>query len=190
MKKLMAGMVMVILTSTVCLAEIFFWEDKNEIHSTDDVSTLPPKFRDNYEKYKKQNPKQETKEEVIVKAFPESAKNAVRALKKMEARCSSGLTVGNYNSALGDATFEVNMFVQSKESNDFESLKSSVIKTEQFYKQASNYFAEKKVKLEIARIIGTNVEQIEINDKYAGLASEAIDNASKELAIAFAMLNQ
>lgn len=139
---------MVVLTSTICFAETFFWEDKKGIHMTDDVLKLPPKFRDKYEKYIKQNPKQESKEiqttkmeKVLENAIPESARNAVRALKKLEARTEAGMSYRDYSPALGDAKFEVNMFIESKEANNFSDMKSSIIKAMNYYDNAKYFWS-------------------------------------------------
>jgi len=145
MKKLIMVVIIAVQTSTICFGETFFWEDKKGLHSTDDVSKLPPKFRDKYEKYIKQKTsKQELKSvKAADKAIPESAINAVKALKKLQARCEAGISYRDYSPALGDAKYAVNMFVESKEATDIEDLKTSVMKVMSHYENA-RYFWELK----------------------------------------------
>ena len=47
-----------------------------------------------------------------------SAKEAIRALKKLEARCEAGISYKDYGPALGDAKFEVNLFLESAEARN------------------------------------------------------------------------
>lgn len=72
-----------------------------------------------------------------VKAISESAKNAVRALKKLEARCQAGISYRDYAPALGDATFEVNMFIETDDSKKLENLTASIKKTLLHYVNAN-----------------------------------------------------
>jgi hypothetical protein len=44
----------------------------------------------------------------------QSAKEALLALKKLEARCQSGISYQDYSPALGEAKFPVNLFLESK----------------------------------------------------------------------------
>lgn len=46
--------------------------------------------------------------------YADSATDAFRALKKLEARTQAGISPRDYAPALGDAKFDVNMFVQGK----------------------------------------------------------------------------
>lgn len=78
-----------------------------------------------------------TPESAKVEAISESAKNAVRALKKLEARYQAGISYRDYAPALGDATFEVNMFMESDDSKKLESLAASIKKTLQYYAYAN-----------------------------------------------------
>ncbi len=179
---------MLLMSSKIAYSETFFWEDKKGIHTTDDVSNLPPKFRDKYEQYIKNNPKVAPK---IVQSIPDSAKNAVRALKKLEARCQAGISkISDYSAALGDAKFEVNMFVESSESNDFESLKSSIMQTMKHYDDAGDYFSRGAAEYELNNLRGHRVEALESKQRDDNLGFESISLASKELAISFALLNK
>lgn len=51
-------------------------------------------------------------------SFAQSAKDALKALKRLEARCESGISYKEYSPALGDAQFEVNLYLESKEAKD------------------------------------------------------------------------
>jgi hypothetical protein len=59
---------------------------------------------------------------LFIASFPcaargESAKQAVMALKKLEAKTQVGVSRRDYSAALGDAQFEVNQFIESRESD-------------------------------------------------------------------------
>jgi hypothetical protein len=45
--------------------------------------------------------------------YAQSAKEAVRALPKLQARVEAGISYRDYSPALGDALFEVKLFLQS-----------------------------------------------------------------------------
>lgn len=115
-------------------ADLFFWESKKGVNVTDDPSKLPPKFKEKYEQFKIQQPKDVVKQ---VKATPESAKNAIRALKKLEARCQSGISYRDFSPALGEAKFEANMFLESKAANDFKNIKLAIEDTLFHYDSAN-----------------------------------------------------
>lgn len=130
MKKLIIVILLLVQTATICFAATFFWEDKKGIHTTEDVSKLPPKFRDKYDNYMKQNKNQ----------VPESAKIAVKALKKLQARTQTGVSRGDFSSALGEANFEVNTFLESKEADNFPLLKISLQTAMAHYGNASTFW--------------------------------------------------
>ena len=62
-------------------------------------------------------------------AFGQSAKDAIRALKKLEARVEAGISYKDYAPALGDAKFEVNLFLESPEAKEMPRLSEAVKKT-------------------------------------------------------------
>lgn len=62
-------------------------------------------------------------------AFGQSAKDAIRALKKLEARVEAGISYKDYAPALGDAKFEVNLFLESPEAKEKPRLSEAVAKT-------------------------------------------------------------
>jgi hypothetical protein len=51
-------------------------------------------------------------------AFAESAKEAIRALRKLEAKIEVGISYADYLTALGDANFEAKMFLESPEAKE------------------------------------------------------------------------
>jgi hypothetical protein len=77
------------------------------------------------------------KEELSGK-FGESAKEAVRALKKIEAKIQAGISYKDYAPALGDAQFEVNMFLEGPEAKQKPDLANSVRKALEHYKMAGS----------------------------------------------------
>lgn len=172
------------VTSSQSFGDTFFWEDKKGVHATQNPSELPPKFLKKYKDLVKNSPAVEAP-----KPFPESAKSAVRALKKMEALCNSRLTVGDYDKALGETAFEVNMFVDSPDADDFPELKTSITSAMKLYKQASQFFEINKIQLQIARYTGDSVARLEEQRKNEEQASRAISDASIEVTSAFNLLN-
>ena len=54
--------------------------------------------------------------------FAQSAKDAVRALQKLQARVQTGISYQDYGRALGDARFEVNLFLNTPEAKEAEAL--------------------------------------------------------------------
>ncbi len=59
-------------------------------------------------------------------AIPLQARDAVVALKKLEARTQTGITYDDYLKALGEARFAVNLFADSEESKKFQTLREAV----------------------------------------------------------------
>lgn len=126
--------ILLVLTGVCCAADLFFWESKKGVNVTDDPAKLPIKFKEKYEQFKRQQPKEVAQQ---VKVIPESAKNAIRALKKLEARCQSGISYRDFSPAVGEANFEANMFLQNKDSSNFNNIKSSIIDTLLHYEYAN-----------------------------------------------------
>lgn len=58
--------------------------------------------------------------------YAQSGKEAVRALQKLQARVETGISYRDYAPALGDAKFEVNLFLQSPEAKEKQELASSI----------------------------------------------------------------
>lgn len=76
-------------------------------------------------------------------AFADSAKDALRALKKLEARCSAGVSYRDYAPALGDAKFEVDLYLSSEEAKENEELRKSIDNIMKHYLLAGNVWREK-----------------------------------------------
>jgi len=74
-----------------------------------------------------------------VTTFAQSAKEAVLALKKLEARCQAGLSRSEYYSALGDAKFPVNLYMESSDAKQYSELTESINKVMQFYEKNKEY---------------------------------------------------
>lgn len=137
-KKIGLFLIVLCFTTHIAFAETFFWDDKKGIHMTSDVSKLPPNFRKKYEKFMQGNTqvsdqKQQSQIKEIVEvpkpvSIPESAKNAYKALKKLEARCDAGISYKDYAPVLGEARFEVNMFLDSTDAKKFPEIINSLTK--------------------------------------------------------------
>lgn len=75
-----------------------------------------------------------------ITAFAQSAKEAIMALKKLQARIQSGISYRDYSSALGEAKFPVNLFQESKEAPRNIKLTESIARTMKHYEQAGAYW--------------------------------------------------
>ena len=76
-------------------------------------------------------------------AIADSAKEAVRALKKLEARCQTGISYKDYAPALGDAKFEVNLFIEGREATKKPELTRMISQTMKDYEMAQTVWAKK-----------------------------------------------
>lgn len=76
-------------------------------------------------------------------AYAQSAKEAVRALKKLEAHVETGTTLKDYSQMLGDAKFEVNLFLESKQSSIKPQLTSLIKQILDEYEDGKFIFKEK-----------------------------------------------
>jgi hypothetical protein len=65
--------------------------------------------------------------------FSQSAKEALIALKKLEARCEAGISYRDYSPALGEAKFPVNLFLESSEAKENPDLALSIKTTFNHY---------------------------------------------------------
>ncbi|GFO58755.1 hypothetical protein GMST_10800 [Geomonas silvestris] len=197
MKKVVFGLMAVFFTSSVCFGEIFFWEDKSGINSTEDISKLPPKFRAKYEKYMREHSKTEPKtadkaksENIADKAIPDSAVSAVKALKKLQAKCQAGINHPDFTSALGDTKFEVNMFVQGKSSNDFPELKKSVTEAMAHYEKAGVYLDTGAQYQKTYISAGDYTSALKMKDLHDDMFRLEISRASKEVDKSFSEINK
>jgi len=75
--------------------------------------------------------------------FAQSAKDAIRSLKKLEAHIETGISLRDYSQALGDAKFEVNLFIESKEAKKKKKLTELIVKTMGEYEDAKFVYKEK-----------------------------------------------
>jgi hypothetical protein len=66
----------------------------------------------------------------------QSAKEAVRALQKLQARIEIGISYRDYSPALGDAKFEVNLYMQGREAKTKLELATSLSKVIDLYQAA------------------------------------------------------
>jgi len=69
-------------------------------------------------------------------AFAQSDKDAVRALKKLQTKCSVGMSYRDFGNALGDTQFEVDLFLESKAAQNKLSTAEHVKLAMKYYKQA------------------------------------------------------
>jgi hypothetical protein len=70
-------------------------------------------------------------------AFGQSAEEAIRALKILEAKTEAGISYSDYWPALGGAKFEVNMYLDTKEAKSKVKLTESIKKTLRHYENAA-----------------------------------------------------
>jgi hypothetical protein len=75
--------------------------------------------------------------------YADSARDTVTALKKLQARCQSGVSYREYVNALGDAKFPVNLFIGSAEAQKFPDLTASINKAMKHYEYASTLWNTK-----------------------------------------------
>jgi hypothetical protein len=96
----------------------------------------------------KQAPKRSEPESFMASAAPpaaeyaQSAKEAVMALKKMEARVQSGIAYRDYRPALGETKFSVNIYLDTSEAKIYPELTSLIERVMVHYEQAGFVFEE------------------------------------------------
>ena len=78
-----------------------------------------------------------------ITAYAQSAKEAIMGLKKLEARCQSGISYRDYSSALGEAKFPVNLYKESKEASKNIKLTESILRAMGHYERAGSYWSYK-----------------------------------------------
>ncbi|MEW6614856.1 MAG: hypothetical protein AB1401_05265 [Thermodesulfobacteriota bacterium] len=79
-----------------------------------------------------------------IQVFAESAKEAVRALKKLEAHIETGISLRDYSLALGDVKFEVNLFLESKDASNNLQLTELIKKIMSEYEDGKIIFKAKR----------------------------------------------
>jgi len=91
--------------------------------------------------------------------FGQSAKEAYKALKKLEAKCQIGISYSDYVSTLGDAKYEVNLFLGSNAADRQQAISSSINKVIEHY---NNILLVWRYKLEGLRIFHPNHDDINL----------------------------
>jgi len=107
-------------------------------------------------------------------ALGESAKEAVRALKKLEARCQAGISYKDYVAALGDAKFEVNLFLEGTEAKKRPRLAESIDKVMGHYEFAGTVWRHK---FSSSRRV---TEMISINSEFGQGILKLYPNSNKD----------
>ena len=74
--------------------------------------------------------------------YAQSAKEAIMALKKMEARVQSGISYRDYSPALGETKFSVNVYLEDPEANKNPEITSLIKRVMVHYEQAGFVFKE------------------------------------------------
>ena len=75
-----------------------------------------------------------------VTTFAQSAKEAIYALKKLEAKCQIGASYRDYSSVLGEAKFSVNLFIEGDEAKQIPTLKESISNIMRHYETAGIFW--------------------------------------------------
>jgi hypothetical protein len=79
----------------------------------------------------------------ISSAFAQSSKEAYLALKKLEAKCETGISYKDYGTAVGETKFPVNMLLEGKEAANNKALAESISKAMGHYEIANTYWGMK-----------------------------------------------
>jgi hypothetical protein len=80
--------------------------------------------------------------------YAQSAKESVRALQKLQARIEVGISYRDYAPALGDAKFEVNLFLQNPEAQEKKELALRIKKIMMIYEIALSAWGSSFVELQ------------------------------------------
>ncbi|HRY37298.1 MAG TPA: hypothetical protein P5347_01135 [Smithellaceae bacterium] len=75
-----------------------------------------------------------------ITAFAQTAKEAIFGLKKLQARCQIGISYKDYSSAVADAKFPVNLFIESADAEKFPDLKAAINKAMEHYETANLFW--------------------------------------------------
>jgi len=73
---------------------------------------------------------------ISIPAHAQSAKEAIMGLKKLQARCQSGISYRDYSNAVADAKFPVNLFMESAEAKSNPELTDAINKAMKHYEYA------------------------------------------------------
>ena len=123
-------------------------------------------------------------------AIPDSAKAAVKALKKIEAKTQAGIIFAKYSESVGDTLFEVKEFTQSQDAKIFDNLAKSVSEAMEYYQMASDRWnlaikSNGKYKAEDELQIIWNNASINIKD-----AETLLNNGGKEFPVDYLKLKK
>ncbi len=78
-----------------------------------------------------------------IPCHPQSVKEAVRALQKLQARVEAGISYRDYAPSLGDALFEAKLFLQGPEAKEKKELTETVNRAIGHYQTAGNLWSIK-----------------------------------------------
>jgi len=84
-------------------------------------------------------------------SFAQSTKEAIRSLQKLQAKTEVGISYRDYVSVLGDAKFEVNLFLQSRQAKN-DKLADSIMQAMEHYQMAKTVWQVKIDKMYLGRL--------------------------------------
>jgi hypothetical protein len=134
--------------------------------------------------------------------FAQSAKDAVRALQKLQARIESGISYRDYAPALGDARFEVNLFLQSPQAKSKQNLAVAIKSAMNHYQNAKETWGIKVstgydyITIDLQQALADSLfkDYPEIRTGYEFQVDKAVQiiwtKANKELEKAMALLSK
>lgn len=99
----------------------------------------------------------------------QSAKDAVRALKKVDAKCKVGTTLKDYLNAVADAKFEVDLFLKSKEAQKNQYITGAIQSAMSLYENAGRRWMS-----------GNSALVYETWEDAGELLEQAVDELAKE----------
>jgi hypothetical protein len=99
-------------------------------------------------------------------AFAQSAKEAVMALKKLEARVQAGISYRDYGPALGEAKFPINLFMESADAKNHPELTEAFNKTMKHYEYAGSLWNLKVSNIPIPFFVVESDIGKEVKNKY------------------------
>ena len=175
---------MVSFFSTPAFSGSFYGEARIKNYQVGDDSNPPRRFREfNYSMSQRANLA------AGAKHFLQGAQNALRALTNLETRCKAGMSHDDYVRALDEAKMGIDIFLKSDEAQHFHDLKSSIIKTVQFYNDVNTYFVLSEFESGICRQEGKEFDANHIEQKFDYLIGKAIDDASNQHATSYILVN-
>lgn len=101
-----------------------------------------------------------------VPVYAQTAKEAVMGLKKLQARCQSGIAYRDYSNAVADAKFPVNLFMENADASKYPELTASIDKVMKHYEYAGGLWNHKLSSRFAALIKCDSKLAVEINKLY------------------------